>query len=292
MATVQVDGAKLDYVEQGRGEPVVFVHGSISDLRTWQFQLDEFGKIFRAIAYSRRYHWPNEQIPEGMDYSMAQQVNDVQVLLRSLDAGPAHLVGNSYGAFLCLLLAFREPHLVRTLVLAEPPVLPLFVSTPPKPQELMKLLISRPRTAVAIMKFGAMGIGPAQAAFARGDVETGMRLFLSAALGREVYHQLPESRLEQRRANLNTLKAELLGSGFLPLGADQVRSIRTPTLLVTGQRSPAFLLHLTDRLQELLPHNERVEIPGTSHLMHEEDASAYNTAVLSFLAKHRLTLDG
>lgn len=286
MATVHIDAARLEYVERGGGEPVVFVHGSISDLRTWQFQLDEFAKSFRTIAYSRRYHWPNEPIAEGMDYSMAQQVDDVAALLRSLEAGPAHLVGNSYGAFLCLLLASREPHLVRTLVLAEPPVLPLFVSMPPRPQEIVKLLIRRPRTAVAILRFGAMGIGPAQAAFRRGEMETGMRLFLSAVLGREVYHRLSQSRLEQVRANLDAFKAELLGSGFLPLHADQVRRIQMPTLLVTGQRSPAFLRCLTDRLQELLPQSARIEIPETSHLMHEEDAPAYNAAVLSFLAKH------
>lgn len=286
MARVDINGTPFEYVEQGNGEPVVFVHGSISDYRTWQFQRDEFGKRFRAIAYSRRYHWPNEQIPEGIDYSMTEQVDDLQSLLRSLGAAPAHLVGNSYGAFLCLLLAVREPHLVRTLVLAEPPVLPLFVSFPPRPLEILRLLVSRPRTAVAIMKFGATGIRPATVAFRRGDMEAGMRLFGTAVLGREFYRCLPQSRLEQVRANLNTFKAELLGSGFPPLGADQVRSIQTPTLLVTGQRSPGLLLRLTDRLQELLPHTEQIEIRGTSHLMHEEDASAYNAAVLSFLARH------
>lgn len=290
MATVQADGTKLEYVATGTGEPVVFVHGSISDHRTWQSQLEEFGKRFRVIAYSRRFHWPNEAIPEGVDYSMAQQVDDLRALLSSLDAVPAHLVGNSYGAFLCLLLAHREPQMVRSLVLGEPPVLPLFVSHPPKPQEFLKLMIRRPRTGVAILRFGAMGLGPAQTAFKRGDMEAGMRLFLWAVLGREAYRRLPASRLEQVRANLLPFKAELLGSGFAPLRAEQVQGIQTPALLVTGQRSPAFLHHLTDRLQQLLPHNERVEIPRSSHLMHEENASAYNAQVLSFLANHHLPL--
>jgi len=286
MASVDTNGTRFEYVEQGKGEPVVFVHGSISDYRTWRFQQEEFSKRFRAIAYSRRYHWPNEQIPEGVDYSMTGQVDDLQALLQALDAVPAHLVGNSYGAFLCLLLAIRQPRLARTLVLAEPPVLPLFVSIPPKPKEILKLLVIRPRTAVAIMKFGATGIGPATAAFRRGDMEAGMRLFGTAVLGREFYRRLPQSRLEQVRVNLNPFKAELLGSGFPPLSAEQVSSVQIPTLFVTGQRSPGFLLRLTDRLQELLPHAERIEIRGTSHLMHEDSASAYNAAVLSFLARN------
>lgn len=55
MATVHIDGARLEYVERGGGEPVLFVHGSISDRRTWQFQSEKFGKGFRAIVYGRRY---------------------------------------------------------------------------------------------------------------------------------------------------------------------------------------------------------------------------------------------
>ena len=88
---------------------------------------------------------------------MIKQVDDLQALIRSLDAAPAHLVGHSYGAFLCLLLAIREPHLVRTLTLAEPPVTTLLVSNKPGPLEIMKLLVTRPRTAAAIITFGTSG---------------------------------------------------------------------------------------------------------------------------------------
>ncbi|NIR47278.1 alpha/beta hydrolase [candidate division KSB1 bacterium] len=70
------------------------------------------------MVYSRRYHWLNEQIAEGIDYSMTEHVDDLQTLLHSFGAVQAHLVGHSYGAFLCLLLAIKEPRFVRTLVLA------------------------------------------------------------------------------------------------------------------------------------------------------------------------------
>ena len=69
--------------------------------------------------------------------------------------------------------------------------------------------------------------------------------------------------------------------------AEEWRAIRAPTLLVTGDLSLAFLLRLTDRLEELLPIVERVEIPGASHGMHEENAPALNEAVLGFLGRHR-----
>ncbi|MGH8629882.1 MAG: alpha/beta fold hydrolase, partial [Burkholderiales bacterium] len=33
---IQVNGVRLTYSEQGRGVPVVLVHGSVSDLRIWE----------------------------------------------------------------------------------------------------------------------------------------------------------------------------------------------------------------------------------------------------------------
>jgi pimeloyl-ACP methyl ester carboxylesterase len=40
------------------------------------------------------------------------------------------------------------------------------------------------------------------------------------------------------------------------------------------------------KLEELLPHTQRVEVPGASHIMHEDNAAAYNSAVRSFLSRH------
>lgn len=62
---VSVNGAILAYVEKGRGEPVIFVHGGYSDLRTWLTQIPAFAQEYRAITYSRRYARPNEDIPKA-----------------------------------------------------------------------------------------------------------------------------------------------------------------------------------------------------------------------------------
>lgn len=286
MAKLEINHALLEYAEYGSGEPLVLVHGSASDYRTWEAQREEFAKRHRVITYSRRYHWPNEAIPEGADYSMAEQLDDLRALLRSLDETPAHLVGHSYGAFLALLLAIKEPRLVRSLVLAEAPITSLFVSNTPTPLEILKLMATRPRTAFSIMKFGATGIGPATAAAKRGDMEAAMNVFGKAVLGREAFHRLSETRLEQVRAN--SFPAEFLGTGFRPLEADQIRGVQTPALLITGQHSPSVFHRLSDALAELLPYAQRVEVGGASHIMHEDNPSAYNDAVLEFLGQPKL----
>jgi pimeloyl-ACP methyl ester carboxylesterase len=289
MAQVNVSGRPLEYGEIGSGEPLVLVHGSASDYRTWHLQQEAFAERFRVIYFSRRYHWPNDPIPDGADYTMDEHVTDLQALVRSLDAAPAHLVGHSYGAFLCLLLAMREPSLVRTLVLAEPPVITLFVSNIPKPLELLKLLATRPRTAAALIKFGAKGVAPARKAFQEGDLNAGIRTFGNAVFGAGGYDRLPEPRKAQVHDNLSNVKAELLGSGFVPLDAKELQRVEVPVLLVTGEKSISLFHRLTDRLQELLPRTERVEIPAASHMMHEANAPAYNRAVQSFLERHSET---
>jgi len=286
MARLNVNGAALAYEETGAGEPVVLVHGSASDHRTWRLQEEAFADRFRVISYSRRYHWPNDPIPEGVDYSMGEQAADLREVVRSLNVAPAHLVGHSYGAFLCLLVALQEPSLVQSLVLAEPPVVTLFVSSTPRPLELLRLAATRPRTAATIVTFGAKGVAPAMRAFRRNDAETGLRKYGDAVFGPGGFERLSESRKAQVRDNLSNVKAEVLGSGFAPLHADALRRMEVPSLLVSGEWSIALFHYLADRLGELLLKVERVEIPNASHMMHEDNAPAFNHAVGRFLEQH------
>jgi len=284
MATVEVNGISLEYVERGQGEPVLLVHGSASDCRTWESQLAAFAVHHRTLAYSRRYHWPNAPIPDGADYAMPEHADDLLALIDALDARPAHVVAHSYGAFVALLAAVCAPEMVRSLVLTEPPVITLFVSSRPRLPELMRLLARRPVTAAAIVAFGARGVGPATAAVQRGDLEGALYAFGTATLGRQTFLRLGKPRLEQARVNL--IAAELLGSGLPPLSDADLRCLRMPTLLVTGESSPRLFHCLADRLAVLIPGVERVEIPGASHIVHEDNAATFNRAVLGFLDRN------
>lgn len=287
LQTVAIDGTTLAYLEQGNGDPVVFVHGGYSDLRTWAPQTAAFSNGYRAIAYSRRFARPNSDIPEGHDDQMMPHVEDLSALIRALDLGPSHLVGNSWGAFICLLTAITEPSLVRTLVLGEPPALPLFISNDPRPGEILRLFLRSPKTALAIVGFAMKVIQPTEQAYRRGDLEGGTKQFVRGVLGSAAYDALPETRRRQMHENQSADVAQMLGAGFPPLNESEVRNIKTPTLLVTGERSPVVLRRvIPDKLGTLLPSMEHVEIPGASHIMHEENPAAYNAAVINFLQAH------
>ena len=287
--TVEVNGATLAYREVGAGEAVVFVHGGLSDLRTWQQQLPVIGGSYRAISYSRRYARPNLDLEPGSDDQMLPHVDDLAAFLRTLDAAPAHLVGNSWGGFICLLTALRHPELVRTLVVEEPPVIPLVIGPGARPQlrAIARGLLRHPRATLSTLRWGARSVAPLQKAFRRDDDEQALETFVHGVLGREAYERLPETRKQQMRDNLSALKAQMLGAGFPALGDADVRTIRVPTLLLTGEHSPSFLLRLTDVLEQLLPVASRVEVPAASHAMHEENAAAVNAAILAFLERQR-----
>lgn len=285
MGTRSINETMLDVSEVGEGDLVVLVHGSASDGRTWCGQIGPLSEQFRVVTYSRRYHWPNEPAADDAEYSMAEHVDDLVALLGSLDGGQAHLVGHSYGGFVALSTARRHPELVRSLVLIEPPVVPLFLSDPPKPGELLDVLARQPRLGLALLKFGATGVVPATKAARSNDMDRAIRKFGRAVLGKSAFDRLGRERWQQ--ALDNNIRAEYLRESFDSLTADDVRSVESPTLLVSGTQSPRLWPMLSDHLDGLLPHARRSEVPQASHIVHEDNPTVFNQQLLGFLTSIR-----
>ena len=281
---VEVPGAKLPYVERGEGQPVVLVHGGISDLTAWDPIQVRLAGAYRAITYSRRYAWPGEPVPEGILDRMQPHVEDLISLVETLELGRVHLVGNSWGGFVCLVTALKRPDLVRSMVVQEPPVLPLFFSFPPKPWELLAVLVSRPRTGKALLSMMTRAVLPSVAALKRNELEEGVRIFVrNGAWGPQAYASLPDDLMRHMLRDARTFRAQMLGNTFPHFTAADARAIRVPTLLMTGAISPVPLHRLADRLAELLPNVERVEIPEASHMMHWQNPESTAQAILGFL---------
>ena len=113
----------MHYVEQGDGQPVILIHGGLDDYRSWQFQIDSFSRKYHAMSYSRRFAYPNKWIGNVVqDNTIEDNAKDLAELIRKLDLAPAHLVGASYGAFITLHCASKNPELAKTIVLGEPPI--------------------------------------------------------------------------------------------------------------------------------------------------------------------------
>lgn len=104
----------------GDGDAALFVHGSFgSSLDTFPEQR-ALADAFRVVLVDRRgFGGSSSTESDGWPTDM----QDVAALLD--EVGPAHLVGQSYGAVVALLAAGIRPDGIRSLVAIEPPVFEL-----------------------------------------------------------------------------------------------------------------------------------------------------------------------
>jgi alpha/beta hydrolase fold len=74
---VDVNGVRLHYIEQGSGEPIVFVHGTPHDLRAWEPVKEAIAKRYRFIAYSQRYFGTEPWPDKGKNFGVATHAGDL-----------------------------------------------------------------------------------------------------------------------------------------------------------------------------------------------------------------------
>ena len=262
-----VNGADLAWVARGRGAPVVLVHGSGADLRTWGHQMDPLASGgFRAIAYSRRYHHPNAPPDaEAPPYRAALHAADLAAFIQALGAGPAHVVASSYGAVVALVAAGLHPERMASLVLTEPAMLSLLEGASKEDEGLARL-----ETARRLL--------------GRGDIEGAMRAFVDVVVGPGAYFLMPASTRAMITDNLPELRLEAAAPlGDPPYSCDDARAVGLPTLLITGEASPAFFRAIADRLGECLPQVQRITVPWAAHAVHAQQPDSFNRIVVDFL---------
>ena len=268
---VAVNGTELAYVEQGQGSPVILVLGAVGDYRVWTHQVAAFSTRHRVIAYSFRYHHPNAPPSSGAaDYTLPTHAEDLAMLIRSLGLGPTHLVGYSYGGSVAALVGRNHPELVRSLVLAEPPLYSLLSQHP----EAKSLLAER-----------AVAMGEVQDAFKGGNDLAAIRRFLDFTLAPNGFGSLSAETQAVMQTNARVLAFVLQGTPA-PFTCEDAGRIKAPTLLATGGRTLRIFALTIDQLERCLPNRERVTLPGTSHGLPLEAPAAFNEAILRFLARH------
>lgn len=274
---INANGIAFPYIEQGKGTPMVLVHGSLSDYRMWEGQLEAFSQKHRVFSYSRRYAYPGKITADSVGYSVVPHAKDLAAFIKALNIGPVHLVGHSYGAYTALVTALEHPELVKSLCLGEPPVLS-FLSNTTEGNGLLS-------------EFKIKTILPAAQAFEKGNDLEGVRIFLDGVMNQHnLYDQLPPEIQQQIQDNIPELKGvvstheEAVFSTFIT--CEDLKKLKVPTLLITGEISTRFLTLISDELEKCLPRKERVIIPGASHEMEMENPPAFNEAVLRFIQKY------
>jgi pimeloyl-ACP methyl ester carboxylesterase len=109
-------GVQLNVSEQGKGDiALVFLHYWGGSARTWNPVTDSLSKEFRSIAIDLRGWGESEKPVSG--YSIRNQADDVEGVVRQIGLNRYYLVGHSMGAKIAEVLASRKPKGLEGLIL-------------------------------------------------------------------------------------------------------------------------------------------------------------------------------
>jgi pimeloyl-ACP methyl ester carboxylesterase len=267
---VRVNGVELHYVERGRGEPLIFIHGASGDYRSWAPEMELFSKGYRVISYSRRYNYPNHNPRFQKNHSADIEADDLTALIHKLKLGRVHLVGNSYGAYAALVVALKHPAMVRSLVLAEPPV--------------HQLIRGTANGEAVYNDFMDSCMKPAGEAFKAGDDERAMKILSDGINGPGRWDSLSAETRAARMQNSIFFKVLTSSSNPFPaLSEDRLKRMTVPTLIVTGENTTTIHRLVDEKLASLLPNVRAVTIPKASHGSNRDNPEAYRRAVAGFL---------
>ena len=231
MPTVEGAGVPLHYVEHGDGPPVLLVHGLASDaaaLAPVAAAVAASGA--RAIAYDRRGYGESGAPEPYQGTSVEEQAEDAAALLRRLDAAPAVVAGDGFGALIALDLMKRHAGHVRAAVLSNPA---LFAFVP----EATEMLSAQRAEIEEAVREGGPGAG------------------VEAWLGG---HVEGEALARARAAHLGFF-ADYAGLATWPVSRRELRALAAPAVVLTGPWSPPHVVAAADALAALLPAATRAD---------------------------------
>jgi pimeloyl-ACP methyl ester carboxylesterase len=255
------DGTPIAFAINGRGVPLVLVHGTTADHTRWAPLMATLERFFRVYRIDRR---GRSGSGDTLPYSIEREYEDVATVVEWIGE-PAHVLGHSFGGLVALEAALRcSRAAVRSLVLYEPPVATLGVP----PQDLLDTMDQQ---------------------VARGDRDGAVTTFFRDLLGvpgedLTLLQALPTWRL--RCSAAHTMARELRAAFSYELDPSRMGRLGMPVLLLVGEGSPEPMQTTTQALATMLP-NARVEsLRGQQHNAMDTARELFLRAVIDFLEHH------
>jgi pimeloyl-ACP methyl ester carboxylesterase len=269
---VLVNGVDLTYLEQGTGVPVVFVHGSFSDLRFWEPQRQAIAQRYRFIALTQRYFGTTPWPDDGKHYADTTHAADLAAFLRQINAGPVHLVGISYGGVVATLVALEHSDLLRSLTVLEPGLVSLLADVPEAKPE-----IEERRKAFQ----------PIATAAKTGETVQATKLLFEYVNneGAGAFDKQPETVRQMFLDNARTVPLALSTPRAPAVTCATLGGVKAPTLVAGGERTRRYYSLINAALVRCIPGSRLVTIPKATHPMSIQNPAAFNEVLLQFLAQ-------
>ncbi|MET8158029.1 alpha/beta hydrolase [Sphaerisporangium sp. NPDC005289] len=249
LVTTSADGTDVRAYDEGKGPAVVLLGPGLDDGTRCRRLAGVLATRFRVLRpHRRQYRMDLKPDPRlgGSPCTIAEEVQDVMALVRAVGE-PVVLYGHSDGGVVALEALAASPSSFAGAVVYEPAA----VIGPPLSgedghiltQARAALAAGRPGKAMAVFLRGSVGMPGRQASLA------GLAVALIPRYRRLIPGQLDSlDALDRLGVRLGTYA-----------------TIKVPTVLLGGDRSPAHLGERLDAIERVMPHAERVIMRGRDH---------------------------
>lgn len=119
MPKLLLNGNELFYVDQGKGQPLIFIHGLGGDHHLFDPQIESFRQTHRVILLHNRGNGQSGQLQCPPARVLDQQCEDLAALFRFLGLKRVVLCGTSYGGVICFRFVLLYPELVQGMVVSD-----------------------------------------------------------------------------------------------------------------------------------------------------------------------------
>jgi len=235
-------GIKIRYIDTGKGEPVVLLHGGTSNLESWIARgvIRQLETEFRVIAFDARGHGKSDKPRDPAAYGR-QQALDVVRILDALKIDRAHIAGFSLGgSTVAQLLTLHPERFITAIQIAAAGRSPREANNPRievEAAEIEKDCISRSR----LMRQAPAGMKP---------TEDDIRKRMAECLANRSFDQYSTA-------------ASLRGYKDQAVTPEQMAAVTVPTLGIVG--SLDHTLKAMRELKALRPDMKLVVLDGISH---------------------------
>lgn len=244
MATiVSKDGTPIAYSKVGKGQPLIMVDGAMCS-RAFGPTLKMapmLAEHFTVITYDRR---GRNESGDTKPYSVEKEIEDIDALIK--EAGEAvYMVGFSSGAALTLNAAAKGLNIKKMILYEAPYVMNMGGHNPPADAEKQfKQFIAEGRGGAAVKYFMKDLIGmPAIFPMIMSIMPVWKKLKAAA-------HTLPYD-------------ATVMGNYTIP--AQLAATVKTPTLVAGGEKSPVSLRNCVQELKKAIPNAQLQVLKGQNH---------------------------
>lgn len=244
------DGKRLNYREEGGGQPLVLVHGSPGDSRSWGRVVPHLKHRFRVLAVDLPGYGGSDGVPDEPVGRAALMGAAVARLAESCRQ-PVRLAGHSYGGVVAMQASLQAaPGTIERLVLFEP----VFFRA-------LQLTDDSAALVPAAQHFEDYA---ARATAGEAGV---VGLMVDYWFGEGAFAGMPEPVRGYLNANAPRNALDVRSSFNDIATVEQLAAFTSPVLVACGDRSPEIVRSIGRGLLKLLPNARMEVLAGANHGM-------------------------